>query len=371
MLMLDTKRGVFFLLLVILIIVLSLTIVDIIKSLQGISLVKVKSINLDFSLVAGRENVEYTGDFGLLTNISYKFPSKLGSKLYFPSLVCDVGVFDAKSIEKVARVNFNADHHHDDGRVEVRSEANIVLSNINQILARKLIFLENRKQYHAIHASCDVTFSLVLYGVWPVGTTVSFPITIPFNASHMSTTVTNVPTHGIILLASVLKENKYNFNFESFVHSINMKLPFASHIQNMSKTLGMESCTVNIPAMSYNFGFQNLSSQPNWRVALEPVNIDLLHDKNLTIDLTYSCKDTDSSNCSLVAPIGAFISSLVTPSTVFLATSTDRNFFTSFLGRDHYLNEYAQVALSRKVTLTLCISTTLFSPLNLLLCSAL
>ena len=341
----DTNRGVYLFLFVI-IILLALTIVDIIKSLQGISLVKIKSINFDFSSIGDRTNVEYTGDFSVLTNISYKFPSQLGSRLYFPSIQCNVGISGSKSIEKVALVNFNADYHHNRARVEVTSEANIVLSSINQKITRKLIFLENRKRYHSIHASCDITFNLVLYGVLPIGATVSFPLTIPFNASHMSTDIATSDGHAPV--AFISNDPKYHVNFESFVHSINMILPFASQIQNVSKIFGIESFSVNIPAMSYNFGFQNLSAHPYWKVALPTLTVDVLREKNLTVDMTYTCINTDSSSCSLIDPFGAFISSLVTPSTVFLATSTDRNFFTSFLGRDHYINEHAQMTTSRQ-----------------------
>ena len=80
---------------------------------------------------------------------------------------------------------------------------------------------------------------------------------------------------------------------------------------------------------------------PKWRISLSAIKADLLNDGELDITLRVGCVDTDNTNCSLISPIGAFIALLTTSSTVIILESKDFNFYTSFIGRNHYIKEQA------------------------------
>ena len=59
---------------------------------------------------------------------------------------------------------------------------------------------------------------------------------------------------------------------------------------------------------------------------------------------TLRCVDNKVSSCSLLDPFATFLSSMQATSITLIASSNDVNFFTSLIGINHYLNEYASAS---------------------------
>ena len=150
------------------------------------------------------------------------------------------------------------------------------------------------------------------------------------NNSNSNTTGRKLKTTNTTQDSPTFRDNFIGFDF-----SIPIEAGVKSFIQ---ESLNVKSFDIKVPGITYNLGFGEGSSGYYWRLFIQPININLLNDRNVSLSVGATCSDSYGTNCSLYSPLETLLDGFVSNSSLELALqSEDSNLITSILGNNHFI----------------------------------